>query len=167
MVNDTPTTDHTDDTLLPDGYFTLRNTNGAAAGTLTTLGSVLTKKLAVPLFTSTTSEQDNYVAMVRPVDVMLNNTGLSPADNSFRATTNTRSLQDQILLFDPTLASLNKPPSKTYYYISIGTNVGWRLVNDSTTNDHGADVIPAGSAIKIRKAIGNGQPDYWTNSPTY
>ncbi|PZR73819.1 MAG: hypothetical protein DLM52_10485 [Chthoniobacterales bacterium] len=105
------TTNHGDDPVLPDSYFVIRNTNGATASTLTAAGSVLMKTLAVPL----------------------NRTGLAPADRSFVQ-------GDQLLLFDNTIASLNKAASKTYVF----TN-GWRLSTDLTT-DRGSDLIPAGSA---------------------
>lgn len=159
-----------DDILLPDGYFVVRNLGGAPSGTLTTLGSVLTKKFAIPLETSTTKQQDNSVSMIRPVDVALINTGLSPADGSFVATTATRSYGDQLLLFNPNAVALNKAPVTVYFYsnnVNGTNNVGWRLFGDnSTPRDN--ELIPAGSAIIIRKAAtANGAPVFWTNGPTY
>jgi uncharacterized protein (TIGR02597 family) len=167
LFGDAVTTDHGDDVLVPNSYFTVRNQNGAPGLTLTTVGSVLTKKLALPLATSASGKQDNAVTMVRPVSVSLNNSGLNPADGSFVATTNTHNFQDQLFLYDNTQASTNKSASATYYYINSGGNVGWRLFGDSVTNDHGGDLIQAGSAITIRKAQGTGSPVYWTNAPTY
>ena len=165
------TTPHDDDVLLADGYFVVRNQNGAPGLTLTLVGGVLTKKLAIPLSTLTTGAQDNSVAMIRPVDVSLNNSGLNPTDGSFVATTQTRSFKDQLLLFNNAAAVLNKAPSAVYFYSNNvnGTtnNVGWRLAGDNLT-DHGNDMIPAGSAMIIRKAAtANGATVFWTNSPTY
>src|SRR5205823_538513 len=82
-----------DDPLLPDGYFIIRNANGASTLLLTALGSVLMKKLAVPLLTSPSQQQDNAIAMLRPVNVPLVSTGLAPIDKSFTE-------NDQLLLFD-------------------------------------------------------------------
>src|SRR5207248_928487 len=85
--------DHGGDPLLPDGYFVVRNTNGAPTLPLRALGSVLMKKVAVPLFSAQTGKQDNPVAMIRPVGVSLDATGLAPIDNSFVQ-------NDQLLLFN-------------------------------------------------------------------
>ena len=165
------TTPHDDDILLPGGYFVVRNLNGAPGLTLTTTGAVLTKKFAVPLSTLSTGLQDNSVAMIRPIAVTLNNTGLGPSDGSFVATTATRTFQDELLLFNNGVAALNRAPSAVYFYSNNvnGTvnNVGWRIVGDNTT-DHGNDVIAAGSAIIIRKAAtATGGIVFWTNAPTF
>ncbi|MBV9008341.1 MAG: TIGR02597 family protein [Verrucomicrobia bacterium] len=154
-VGDTNTTDHSNDPLLPDSYFVVRNSNGAPTLPLTALGSVLMKKVAVPLLTSATTQQDNAVAMIRPVDVPLNETGLAPFDNSFTTS-------DQLLLFDNSQAQFDKQPSKIYTY-----NNGWRLSGDATGN-HSTDLVPAGSAMLVRKAaVKGGATVYWVNSPTY
>jgi uncharacterized protein (TIGR02597 family) len=165
------TAPHDDDVLLPYGYFTVRNQNGAPGLTLTTVGSVLTKKFATPEVTSATQAVDNSFTMVRPVGVTLNNTGLNPADGSFVATTATRNFQDELFVFDNTVAAFNKSASAAYFYSNNvnGTtnNVGWRLVGNNTA-DRGNDVIAAGSAIIIRKAAnGTGGTVFWTNAPTY
>jgi len=167
LFNDATTTDHGDDILVPNGYFIVRNQNGAPGLTLTIAGSVLTKKFAIGLVTSASQSQDNAVSMPRPVAVSLNNTGLNPTDGSFVATASTRSFKDQLFVYDNTQVAFNKAPVATYYYISSGSNVGWRLFNDATTTDHGNDLIQPGSAITIRKVAATGQPVYWTNAPTY
>jgi uncharacterized protein (TIGR02597 family) len=146
--------DHGDDPLLPDGYFVVRNANGAPTLPLRALGSVLMKKTAIPLFSAQAGKQDNSVAMIRPVDVPLDATGLAPIDNSFVQ-------NDQLLLFNNARRQLDKHPYKIYTY-----NDGWRLSTDPI-GDHGKDVIPAGSAMIVRKAATPGGPIFWTNSPTY
>lgn len=159
-----PTAERGDDPLAPDGYIVVRNQNGAPTRPLAAAGAVLMKKLTIPLATSATTQQDNSVAMIRPVTVPLSGTGLSPANGSFVATTSTRSFQDQLLLFNNAQAAINKAPSATYYYM----NNGWRLFGDDPAVDHSADQIPAGSALRVRKArTANGQPALWTNAPTY
>jgi uncharacterized protein (TIGR02597 family) len=166
------TTDRGDDILIPDGYMTVRNLNSAPSLPLTSVGSVLTRKLAVPELTNATTARDNAVSMVRPLDVTLNSTGLNPGDGSFVATTATRSPKDELLVFDNTIVALNKSPSAIYIYGDningdSGNGVGWRVIGDNST-DHGNDVIRAGSAFIIRKAgNGTGQPVFWTNAPTF
>ena len=168
-------TDHGDDPLLPDGYMVVRHQNGAPTLPLVSVGAVLTKKVAVPLVTSASQKQDNSVSMIRPVDVALTDTGLTPADGSFVATPPVITIgnrfpriKDQLLLFDNTQVGFNKTPSAIYYY-SAGSprTTGWKLFGDGLAN-HGGDLIPAGSAIVIRKAVtASGQTAFWTNSPTY
>ena len=149
------TTDHGDDPLLPYGYIVIRNANGAPTLPFVTLGSVLLKKVAIPLVTSATQAQDNAVGMIRPVDVALNSTGLNAADGSFVP-------GDQLFLFNNAVAGFPKLPSITYVY-----NGGWRLSSDPIT-DHGGDLLAPGTAMLIRKAASaSGQTFFWINSPTY
>lgn len=167
------TTDHGDDTLAPESYFLIRNLNSAATLSFYPAGAVLTKKFAVPLFAPVTGSpgQDRAVCLIRPVDVTLANTGLSPADGSFVATTDSSDYKDRILVYDNSQMALNKSPSATYFYSnnvdSTTNNVGWRLVGDDLTA-HDDDMLIAGSGFIIRKAPnGAGQTVIWTNVPTY
>jgi uncharacterized protein (TIGR02597 family) len=164
LFGDSATKDHSDDILLPDGYVVVRNSNGAPTLPLALTGTVLSGKVTSPEATGASAAQDNPTAMIRPINVALNDTGLNPTSGSFVATTSTRSLKDQLLLYNDSQVSYNKAPSATYFYM----NNAWRLFGDSTTVDHGADLIPAGSALIIRKASsGNGQTVFWMNSATY
>ena len=148
------TTDHGDDALMPDSHFVVRNLNGAPTLPLVTLGGVLTKKLTVPLVTSAISQQDNPVGLLRPLDVALNATGLKIADGSFSAS-------DQLLLFNNTVAGFDKAP--TIYVQNGATNGPWRRIGD-TVNDRGNDLISASTGFIVRKAVGSGQPSFWTNN---
>jgi uncharacterized protein (TIGR02597 family) len=146
--------DGSDDPLLPDGYFVVRNSSTAPTLSLTNIGSVLLKKLSVYLATSTTQAQNNPVSMVRPLNVALDATGLSPADNSFGG----GATGDKLLLFDNTAVGIDKSPSAIYTY-----DTHWRLTGDSTSSDRGADIIPAGTGFVVQKAA-NTQAAFWTNS---
>ncbi len=142
-------TDHGDDPLLPDSYLIIRNGNGAPASALTAAGSVLLSKVAVPLMALGNQPQDNSVTMVRPVDVTLDATGLAPIDTSFIT-------GDQLLLYN----------NSQHQFITYTFNDGWRVATDSL--DHSKDVVPAGSAMIVRKASSpGGKTVYWLNSPTY
>jgi uncharacterized protein (TIGR02597 family) len=164
LFGDALTTNHGDDTLVPGSYIIVRNQNSAVTLPLAIFGTVPTSKLVVPLATLATSAQDNATAVIRPVAVSLNNSGLNPTDGSFVATASTRSLKDELFLYNNAQAGLNKSASATYYYM----NNGWRLFGDAVGNDHGGDLIPTGSALTIRKAATtSGQTSFWTNSPTY
>ena len=87
LYGDPVTTDHSDDPILPDVYFVVRNPTGTPTLSLTAAGSVLMKKLTIPLLTSSTQERDNPASIVRPVSVALKDTGLNPSDGSFVAST--------------------------------------------------------------------------------
>jgi uncharacterized protein (TIGR02597 family) len=117
----------------------------------------------IPLSTEAGSSQDNFVSMTRPVDVALNDTGLITS-GAFQSSASIASITDKLLVYDNTAVGINKAPISTYYY----SNGAWRKFGDSVTNDHGSDVIPAGSGFVIRKAAVSGGPtSFWQNSPTY
>jgi len=164
LFGDATTTDHSDDILVPNGYFVVRNDNKAPTLPLIVQGSVLTGKMTTSESTLANQAQDNAAAMIRPVDVPLTNSGLTPLDGSFVATASTNYFQDQLLIYDNAQIAINKSPSAVYYYM----NNGWRLEGDSTTTDHGSDELPAGSALTIRKsAFDSGITGFWQNSATY
>ena len=116
-------------------------------------------KFSVALGTTATQAQDNAVGMLRPYDIALKNLGLNPVDGSFVS-------NDQLLLFDNSQPGFDKAPSAIYTYnTQIGNNGGWRLTGGGT-NDHGDDLIVAGSAMIIRKAAtATGQTVFWSNAP--
>jgi uncharacterized protein (TIGR02597 family) len=148
------TTAHDDDPLLPDSYFVIRNQNGAPTLPLTAFGSVLMKKFAVPLLTSRTQQQDNAIALIRPVDVPLVSTGLAPIDESFTE-------YDQLMIFDNTQPSFDKAPSAIFVFRD-----GWKSSTDLGT-DRGNYLIHAGSALLVRKAPTTDGTVFSHNSPTY
>ena len=96
---------------------------------------------------------------------------LFPASNanvSFTPTTSTRTFKTEVLLPDYADPGINLAPTKTYYFINSGTNVGWRMVGDAITTDHGNDpLIPDGYVI-VRNQ--NGAPTlplvFAGNAPT-
>ena len=139
--------DGSDDALVPDGYFVVRNSNNAPTLPLTCLGGVLLKKNALPLLTAASPGQDNPAALIRPLDVALNATGLGPAMGP----------NDQLLLYDNTAVGLDKSPSAVYFY-----DTHWHLVGDPTLADRGSDIIPLGTGFVVRKV--GGATAFWTNS---
>ena len=158
------TEDHGDDPFTNAGYFTLRN--ASTGTTLTTLGSVLTKNTTIPLFTqmgATSVKQDNFVSIIRPIDVTLNNLGLITS-GAFLSSPSQFNRIDELLLFDNTQIAINKAPSITYFYF----NSAWRKFGQPITTDFGNDVITAGTGFIIRKGgTATGASSPWKNSPTY
>jgi hypothetical protein len=141
---------------MPDSYFIVRNLNGAPTLPLVTLGSVLLKRVAVPLITSTTAPQDNPVSIVRPLDIALNATGLNNADGSFVA-------GDELHLFNNSTVGYDKTP-RVYVQNASVLNGRWTLAGDPS-HDRGAEIIPAATGFLIRKAsTANGLPVFWNNN---
>ena len=146
--------DGSDDPLLPDGYFVVRNSSAAPTLPLTNVGSVLLKKLSVYLATSTNQAQNNPVSMVRPINVALDATGLNLGNGSFGG----GATGDKLLLFNNAAVGIDKLPSAIYTY-----DTHWRLSGDSTSSDRGADIVPAGTGFVVQKAA-NAQAAFWTNA---
>ena len=167
IVGDT-TTDHGHDIILPDGYVTVRTASSAPTLPVTFSGSVSVNKLATTLATRSSGQQDNAVALNRPADTTLGALGLNPTDGSFLATTSPITPEDELFVYNNSTAAINKSSSAIYIYYNGGaSNTGWRVFGDLST-DHSTDVIPAGSALTIRKAATTaGQTAVWSNSPNY
>lgn len=133
-----------DTILYPDNYFTVRN-NTSATTSITVNGAVVVNKLMTALTTNATTKQDNFVAMMRPTTVTLNDSGLISsgafsASSGFTAT-------DQLFVFDNTVAQLNKAASRIYTYSSGA----WR--RSGSSGDAGTDaVFTPGTGVIIRKA---------------
>jgi uncharacterized protein (TIGR02597 family) len=156
------TANKNDDILIPDTYFIVRN--AANSGVFTQSGSVVMKKSVVPLLTHATGKQDNAVALVRPVPVTLNDSGLI-SSGAFQASTSPAIRKDELLVFDNTVAAKNKAAASVYYYY----NNGWRKVGQSASTDFGTTVVfGPDTGVQIRKAAsGTGQASNWTNVSTY
>jgi len=153
-----------DTIILSDGYFTIRN--GTTATALTAMGAVNIQRLAVPLTTgpSSTTPQDNFVSITRPLPVTLNDLNLI-SSNAFTPSTSIRNVQDQLFLYNDAVATFNKTPSPNSDYIYLGGI--WQHLGGTLGVDAGGDTIPSGAAILIRKAGSNGSTVFWTNPPTY
>jgi uncharacterized protein (TIGR02597 family) len=152
-----------DQPLVNAGYFILRNK--ATATTFTPTGAVLMKKAAVPLITragAASLKQDNYVSLIRPVDVQLNDLGLI-SSGAFAASSNQAVRVDELLVYNNAATGINKSPAATYYYRAGA----WRKFGADSV-DAGTDVIPTGAAFIIRKGgTPNGTTAFWTNAPKY
>jgi uncharacterized protein (TIGR02597 family) len=170
--SDSVNTDHGNDYLLPDGYFTVRQGNGSPTVNLSFDGAVPMNKLVSSFTTSSTQAQDNPVGLNRPVGVALSSLGLNANDGSFQTTTSSHNILDELLVYNNASVTINKPASIIYYYVNDVVNnvpnVGWRSYADSVTTPHDSDIIPAASALTIRKAATpNGQTVDWSNSPNF
>jgi uncharacterized protein (TIGR02597 family) len=159
------TTDANNTPILPETYFIVRNPSTASSGLkLTVAGSVSTSSFTIPLDRLSSSSNDNYVSISRPMDVALNDLGLI-SSGAFVASSNTLGVnrRDQLLVFSNNSTGLNKAASSTYYYV---TNSGWRSTSTGAT-DVGTSVIPAGSGLVIRKyQNADTTTQFWSNPYT-
>jgi uncharacterized protein (TIGR02597 family) len=153
-------TDRGDDVLLPNTHFVVRH-NVSTNTTLTTFGVVAVSKLALPLITTTSNQQDNFLALTRPVSVSLDNSGLV-SSGAFAASPLPGALTDELLTFDNTVAQRNKSSSAIYYF----WNGAWRRVGAGTNIVGQSAVFAPGNAVIVRKATNSVSP-LWLNSPTY
>lgn len=159
-----PITESFDDAvILPDSYVLVRNR--AFSGVSMFVGSVLMSDIRIGLNSRTTAKQDNIVALTRPIDVSLANSGLI-SSGAFRATLSPAARLDELFVFDNTAPGINKSAAAIYYYY----NGAWRKFGRPITEDCGAELaFKAGQGAIIRKAE-TGVPAAttdWVNQPTY
>jgi uncharacterized protein (TIGR02597 family) len=150
---------HNDDVIQPNSYVIVRH-NVATNTTVFAAGVVVSSKLIIPLRAQTDVRQDNSVALIRPLGVSLNDSGLI-SSGAFQTSPSPGSRSDELLLFDNTVAVRNKSASAVYYYWSSA----WREVGFGTT-DVGTNLLQPGCGFIIRKATNNATA-VWTNSPTW
>jgi uncharacterized protein (TIGR02597 family) len=115
----------------------------------------------LPLVTTTSNQQDNFLALTRPVSVSLDNSGLV-SSGAFAASPLPGALTDELLTFDNTVAQRNKSSSAIYYF----WNGAWRRVGAGTNIVGQSAVFAPGNAVIVRKATNSVSP-LWLNSPTY
>ncbi|MCF7762221.1 MAG: TIGR02597 family protein [Verrucomicrobia bacterium] len=149
-----------DDVVLPDMYFIVRQ-NLAASTILTTHGTVLTSKWRVVLMSNSSGKQDNIVALPRPVEATLNESGLIES-GAFSASQFAGNRTDELLVFDSAQVAKNQSASATYYY----WNGAWREVGVGATDVGNEVVFAPGTGVIIRKAAGTGSV-VWSNAANY
>ena len=79
----------------------------------------------------------------------------SDAGASFTATDWPPTYKTELLIPNTSASGINLSPAATYFFLSSGSNVGWRLVGDNST-DHGDDPLLPDNYLIIRNA--NGAP---------
>jgi uncharacterized protein (TIGR02597 family) len=153
--------------LLPPGLpFIIRHPSGVEATVFEPEGRVLRAADSLGLVQSQSVRQDNTVAVLRPVDVALKDSGLD--QNAFVASTShdAAGRKDELLVFDNSAAGFNKIPSATYYKVGSA----WFLEQGKGTENTNADdvkALAASAGLIIRKAQGADNGAIWTNQPTY
>ncbi len=127
------------------------------------VGVVPTEIQSVPIRVPQGSgQQDNFVALKRPLPVKLRDAGL---EDSFANSPSTFLLADQLLVYDDTQIVINKSPRYTYYRDIGGT---WRRFGEGTDYDAGdEEIFTPGTGVILRKMGTGGDAEqrlYWTHT---
>jgi uncharacterized protein (TIGR02597 family) len=150
---------HNDDVLPANTYVVVRH-NVATNTAVTAAGVVVSANIAIAVRAQSGVIQDNSVALVRPIAVSLNESGLI-SSGAFQASPVPGTRTDELLTFDNSVASRNKSASAVYYY----WNSAWRQVGLGGA-DVGANLLAPGSGFVIRKST-NSTSAVWTNAPNW
>jgi len=146
--------DFGDTILYPDSYFILRN-GIPSSTTVTFTGEVVMSGLSLPVVLGDTSEQDNPIGLQRPIEMTLNESGLSA---TFEA-------GDTLLIWD------NADPKQNRLAADAGSYTwdGGKWIKDGVDVDVGDDaVFTPGLGFIVRKAAGGGLDEIdWSNLPNY
>ena len=151
---------HNDEVLQPNSHFVVRH-NVATNTTFTTMGLAVTAKLRISLQTQSTTLQDNYIGLVRPAPMSLNESGLINS-SAFQASPLPGTRTDELLVFDNSAVARNKSASGVYYY----WNNAWRQVGAGSTDVGANQILQPGTGFIIRKYTNNVSP-VWLNSPNW
>ena len=148
-----------DDTVLfPDEFYVVRHPVGSADTSLVVSGAVLAESFTVALpVTNSAAGQDISVGIPYPVDLTPRQTQLFES-GAFAASSGVNDVQDQLLIFDDNSPGINKVPAATFVYFDLAgdTNDGWfNLGNLAGGVMSDAPVIPAGTGLIVRKAVGS------------
>ena len=149
-----------DTAILPGAYVIHRNTGGTPANlSLTHSGAVFAKPLAFYIGTSATSANDTYVALPRPTDYTLAELGIG--DSAFTQSTSKTAggRRDLLLVISTSGSGINRSAATTYFKFAND----WYSTASTAAATNNA-VIPAGSAVVIRKVVSDGNDRIWNNS---
>jgi uncharacterized protein (TIGR02597 family) len=155
--------DHGDDIVQLNAPFIIRH-NVATNTTLVALGVVPMARWNAPLRIpdgTAGDKQDNYLALVRPAAVSLDDSGLV-ASGAFAASPLPGARTDELLTFDNSAVAKNKSSSAIYFYWSNA----WRRVGSGSAAFGSALVFTPATGVIIRKGTNVLSP-IWTNAPTY
>jgi uncharacterized protein (TIGR02597 family) len=153
-------------TPLPPGLpFIIRHPAGVASTDFEPEGRVLRSIDSVALTQAQANRQDNTVAVFRPVDVPLLNSGLDETAFASSASHESGGRKDELLFFNNSLAGFNKSPSAIFYKYSQT----WFLDEGKAESNSSvaANALTASGALIIRKSQGSSSSAFWNNQPTY
>lgn len=163
------TVNRNNDILIPDGFVIVRH-NTATQTVVVAPGSVPLKKQrsVVGRNGAGTAGRDNYIALIRPTPVSLNDSGLYQS-GAFRPSAAAGTRVDELLVFDNNAVGQNKSPIQNYYYFTNSTTSAWRLVGGGTADRGTNEVFKPGFGVILRANNVNNPPTpssvTWVSDP--
>lgn len=160
-----------DDIIKPSDYLVIRQ-DGVGDTVLAGTGAVpMSKRMIVIGTKAASTAQDNFVELDIPVPVSLTDSGLFES-GAFASTTSISGASgDKLLVYDDSVALINKVPTKTYYYFSGATNggPGWRRQGGGFSNIVNSEIaFQPGSGVIIRKqGVVTPSTLVWSPLPSY
>ena len=151
--------------ILPDMFFIIRHRSTDANTFFLPSGTVEIEPVVSQLHSITSSAQDNFVALSRPVPVKLKDSNLVES-GAFAKSTGLFIFQrtDQLLVFDNSKTGVNKAASSVYFH--DGTN--WRSAAAGTPIADDDEVFQPGTGVVVRKkATTSAAVVDWKNNPTF
>ena len=117
--------------------------------------------IAATIMAQTSSQQDNYVGLQRPVPVSLNDSGLIES-GAFSSSPLPGARTDELLTFDNTVVARNKSSNASYYY----WQGAWRQVGGGNAEFGTSLIFQPGTGVIIRKGTNNVSA-VWANDATW
>lgn len=155
------------DKILPPGLpFIIRHPAGVDPTFFEPQGRVLRTTDTVLLAQAQSARQDNTVAVCRPVDVPLSNSGLDEVAFASSASHELGARKDELMVFSNSVTGFNKTPSAIYYKVSGS----WFREDGKGAANPSADqekALSASGGLVVRKASGTATMATWKNQPTY
>jgi len=151
--------------LIPDTYFIVCHNHASiiAATTFTASGIVELNPVSLPLATLTNGKQDNPITTGRPVPIKLKDLDLI-SSSAFVGSSGTAGpgRRDELLVFDNSVATVNRSPSAIYFYNTTTSN--WRQATVGFPVADDVEIAPS-SALLVRKyQTASGATAAWTHT---
>lgn len=161
-----------DDILSPDSYMIIRQDGISSNATITVSGGVPTNTRSYIIGTrAANTDQDNAVAVDVPVPLTLTQSNLYESGAFVGTTSASGATGDKLLVFDDTVAAIDKAAVKSYYYYT-GTGFGgpgWRLQGGGLSTIRNTDVVfqPGAGYIVRKQGTSTAATVVWAMPLTY
>ena len=140
-----------DDIIIsPASYLTFRNVTESAE-TVTIQGNVPVYTVSNQIASRAAGAQDNQVFLPYPADILIGDLGLVAA-GAISSTDNPSAVEDFLLVYSQGAAGLNPSATATYFHFDNGSVSGWLDASNPSAFVDDSVIIPASSALIVRRA---------------
>ena len=155
-----------DHILPPHTALVIRHQDGAADTEFRSAAHVDEDASSILLRARKGASQDNVLAMMRPIPMTLAELDIPAAAFVGSAGTDESKRRDELLVFDNSVAGINKSEVARYFYDKSAKQ--WRVDDGAAYAAADAAVLPAGAVIVIRKSPASRDAEIvWKNEATY